>query len=119
MWTMIVVSATAIAYDTIFSNLIKKSFKFWPLKLHGTYEPWPKNLCSKCKFELNPILNHRKPHDYRDNNFMGKWGLGFRAIKSSFQLHFSKKFNVEYTYKRLVMNFSCHGLSLIPSSPPL
>jgi hypothetical protein len=32
-----------------------------------------------------------KPHDCRGNNFMGKLG----ASKSSFQLHFSNKFNVE------------------------
>jgi len=78
-----VVSVNAI-YDTIFSNLVEKSSKFWPLKPHGTYEPWPKNLCSKCKLELNQIINHKKPHDCSGNNFMGKWV----TIKSSFQLHF-------------------------------
>lgn len=30
MWTTMVVNANAIAYDTIFSNLVEKSSKFWP-----------------------------------------------------------------------------------------
>jgi len=60
-----VVNANAIAYDTNFSNLVEKSFKFWPLKPRGTYESWLKNLCSKCKLELNQIINHWKPHDCR------------------------------------------------------
>jgi hypothetical protein len=114
MLTTMLVNANAIAYDIIFSNLVEKSFKFSPLKPHGTHEPWPESLCSKCKLELNQIINHMKLHNCKGSKFMGKWG----SIKNSFQLHFSNKFNVEYTYKRLILNFSWHGLSPIPSSPP-